>query len=292
MAGYVKKDPPSEFGQWRGKSSLTDQDMIELVYWVQQLDDQMEDALRYSWVNNEIFHPYAAIVRAMFAIFKLASAPLVPKRFPPSFLLGMEVIIHYALLKSYSLLGRKGGIRGNGNDRNILMDGASLLITCYSRFSHTQDFATDIFPIEVQQKDPGPVPGPAPAPPEQGRRRRRRAGLLHPRHKFAGNRKRYKKDSNSSTLEPFDENDLLDLEESHHLSPRYTYMLNHGVKDAVKKTRLDIDLDTNKNENVAISIFWLIYEILPPLCKWNGEKIATMKEAFEGILGLVLSLYL
>ncbi len=82
-------------------------------------------------------------------------------------------------------------------------------------------------------------------------------------------------------------------DEAHSLQRRFTYTLNHGAGSGnQKKTIIDIADKDSRLENIAVSILWLIYEIMPTACSWSQADKETFSKAFEGVVGLVLSMYL
>jgi len=270
-------------------------DMLEISNWMAQLNDsQIADSLKYYWANNEVMYPYAALVRGMFAVFNESTKEKKIVSF--RFLRGIEVTIHYILLKSYPVIGRRGGIRGTGQDKLILKAAIPSLIACYNKFTEKQNFTERVFPIV--------------------RRRKKRRVLLHPirftrnrSHSFRGKREG---EEGLESDQPASDGDLAppppspDEEEKNAIettmgtdasSPirgRYSYALSHGSQSKAKVTNIVVaDDDTTKQENVAVSIYWLIYELIPPLCGWTTMgDINPYKEAFDKVLGLVVSMYL
>ena len=79
---------------------------------------------------------------------------------------------------------------------------------------------------------------------------------------------------------------------------RYAYKLSHGNQKHAKVTNIVIgchvigDDDDPRIENIGVSIFWLIYELVSVLCRWTPADAATLKQAFDKILGLALSMHL
>lgn len=247
-------------------------------------------------------YAYGALVRSMFSIFNAST--FAEQKFSKPFLQGVETIIHYILLKSFPVVGRLGGIRGSGRDQTILKAPIPALMACYKKFDAKSNFSEDVFPIARRRKRNIPVISVL-----IGEREITTRDAIYENGKDGMLRTSVQDsvdDTDTSTAVPppeesWETNVVGDIEEdeadaevkSNKLEGRYLYSLSHGSKKKSRLTKIKVvDADDGKYENIGATIFWLIYELIPPLCSWSKNDAAPLRTAFDKILGLVVSMYL